>query len=140
MELHRAVDAADNYRSELLNRLKYMKQAALETAGIDQKVVTEIIRLEKRLAEVSRLLNADASLTRREFEAPTSVSSRIGSMMASVVSSTSAPTKTFTDSYQAAASQFSPLLKELKAVGETVKSIDQQLEQSGAPYTPGRIP
>jgi hypothetical protein len=117
-----------------------MKQAATATPGIDQKLVTQIVGLERRLGEVSRVLNSDATLTKREFEAPTSVISRIGSIMASVVSASTAPTKTFMDSYDAAVKQFTPLLQEVKAVGESVKTIEQQLEQNGAPYTPGRIP
>lgn len=139
-ELHRAADAADSYRSEQANRLKYMKQAVMETAGADQKMLADMIALERRLAEVSRVLNGDASLSRREFEAPTSINARIGSMIGAVVGSSSAPTKTSLDSYEAAAKQFAPLLKEVKSIGEAVKLLEQKLEQSGAPYTPGRIP
>lgn len=139
-DLHRAVDGADAYRSELLNKLKYMKQAVLETPSLDPALVNDMIGLEKRLNETNKKLNGDASLTRREFEAPTSINSRVGNIMGGLLSSTSAPTSTFMNSYNAAAKQFAPVLAEIKAVGEEVKKLEQKLEQAGAPYTPGRVP
>ncbi|MES2645602.1 MAG: glycosyl hydrolase [Bacteroidota bacterium] len=139
-ELHRVVDGTEAFRNELLNKIKYMKQAALETAGAKQSLHTEILALEKRLKDAGTKLNGDASLARREFEAPTSINARIGSMMGAMISSTAAPTKTFVDSYEAAVRQFTPVHKEVKAIDEDVKKLEQKLEQNGAPYTPGRLP
>ncbi|MEJ7673809.1 MAG: hypothetical protein WKF59_14210 [Chitinophagaceae bacterium] len=48
-ELKRAVDGTNSYRNELLNSLRFMKEAALQTAAIDQNIVKDIISLEKRL-------------------------------------------------------------------------------------------
>jgi len=139
-ELKRAVDGTNSYRNELLNRLRFMKEAALQTAAIDQNIVKDIISLEKRLGEVSNKLNGDASLTRREFEAPSSINNRIGNIMEGVITTTVAPTNTAINSYMISAQQFAPLLAEVKTVGEEVKRIENLLEKSGAPYTPGRIP
>ncbi|MGI8582010.1 MAG: WD40/YVTN/BNR-like repeat-containing protein, partial [Chitinophagaceae bacterium] len=139
-ELKRAVDGTNSYRNELLNRLRFMKEAALQTAAIDQNIVKDIISLEKRLGEVSNKLNGDASLTRREFEAPSSINNRIGNIMEGVITTTVAPTNTAINSYMISAQQFAPLLAEVKTVGEELKRIENLLEKSGAPYTPGRIP
>jgi hypothetical protein len=139
-ELHRVVDGTEAFRSELLNKIKYIKQAALETAGADQSLTAEILALEKRLKDAGTKLNGDASLSRREFEAPTSINARIGSMMNGMISSTAAPTKTFVNSYEAAVRQFTPVHKEVKAIDENIKKLEQKLEQTGAPYTPGRLP
>jgi hypothetical protein len=35
---------------------------------------------------------------------------------------------------------FAPVLSELKAIGTEVKKLDDLMERSGAPYTPGRVP
>ena len=139
-ELNRALDATNGYRNELMNRLKFMKEAALQTGAVDQSVITDIIKLENRLNEADRLLNGDAALTKREFEAPTSISARIGDVMGSMISTTAAPTNAYINSYTIAGKQFSPVLAEVKAVGEEVKRIETLLEQKGAPYTPGRVP
>jgi hypothetical protein len=140
MELHRAAEAAEGYRGSLAEKLRYMKQAVIETPAVDRGLITEISELEKRLQKISTGLTGDVSLSKREFEAPTSIMARIGTIMNGVVSSTSAPTKTFMDSYDAAASQFEPLLKDLNQAGDAVKLLEQKLEQAGAPYTPGRAP
>ncbi len=139
-ELKRAADGTNSYKNDLINRLKFMKEAALQTPAIDQSIVKDIISLEKRLGEVDRKLNGDASLSRREFEAPPSVNNRIGNILEGVITTTVAPTNTSINSYTVSAQQFAPLLAEVKAVGEEVKRIENLLEKSGAPYTPGRIP
>lgn len=139
-ELKRAADGTNAYKNDLLNRLRFMKEAALQTAAVDQSIVKDIISLEKRLGEADIKLNGDASLTRREFEAPPSINNRIGNIMEGVITTTVAPTNTAINSYTVSAQQFAPILSEVKAVGEEVKRIENLLEKNGAPYTPGRVP
>ena len=139
-ELKRAADGTNAYKNDLLNRLRYMKEAALQTSAIDQSIVKDIIALEKRLGEVDRKLNGDATLARREFETPPSINNRIGNIMEGVITTTVAPTNTAINSYNVSAQQFAPILSEVKTVGEEVKRIENLLEKNGAPYTPGRIP
>ena len=124
----------------VLNRLKFMKEAALQTAAVENVVITEIIRLENRLNESNAVLNGDGLLTKREFETTASVSSRIGVIMQNLISTTSAINGAHLNSYALAGQQFAPVLAEVKAVGEEVKRIENLLEQKGAPYTPGRVP
>ena len=139
-ELKRAADGTNSYKNDLLNRLRYMKEAALQTPAVEQSIVKDIISLEKRLDEVDRKLNGDATLARREFETPPSINNRIGNIMEGVITTTVPPTNTAINSYTVSAKQFAPLLAEVKVVGEEVKKIENVLEKSGAPYTPGRIP
>ena len=139
-ELKRVADGTNAYKNDLLNRLRYMKEAALQTSAIDQSIIKDIISLEKRLGELDRKLNGDASLARREFETPPSINNRIGNIMEGVITTTVAPTNTAINSYAVSAQQFAPILAEVKAVGEEVKRIENLLEKSGAPYTPGRVP
>lgn len=139
-ELYRAVEGTNAYREELGTKLRYMREAALQTPALDASVMKDIMSLGKRLNEVYRRLNGDTTLTKREFEAPTSISSRIRGIMEGVVSTTASPTNTFLQSYKDAAQQFAPLLAEVQAVSNEVKRLETLLEQSGAPYTPGRLP
>jgi len=53
---------------------------------------------------------------------------------------TSAPTTTFKQSYNAAADQFEGLLRTLKSIDNSIKAIELQMEKNGAPFTPGRFP
>ncbi|CAN5182017.1 hypothetical protein BH09BAC2_BH09BAC2_12450 [soil metagenome] len=139
-ELYRVVSSTDAYKNDLSNKLKYMKEAAIQTPASEFDLINKITDLERRLNEVTRKLNGDASLSRREFEAPTSIQSRIGDIMEGLISATFAPTNTFMTSYNIAAADFAVILAEVKSIGEEVKRIENVLEQSGAPYTPGRVP
>lgn len=139
-EFYRVVDGTNAYRMELMTKLRYMKEAALQTPSLDPSTMKVLLGLERRLMETDRKLNGDATLTKREFEAPTSIRSRIGDIMQGVITTTIAPTNTFMNSYKDAVAEFTPLLNEIKAVGEEIRRLETLLEQNGAPYTPGRIP
>jgi hypothetical protein len=139
-ELYRAVQGTNGYREELVNKLRYMKEAALQTPALEPSVMKDIVSIDLRLNQVNRKLNGDVTLTRREFEAPTSISSRIQGIMGGVVSTTVAPTNTFRNSYADAAKEFAPILNEVQSITNEVIRLEILLEQKGAPYTPGRLP
>jgi photosystem II stability/assembly factor-like uncharacterized protein len=139
-ELSRVVQSADQYRSELVNKLRYMKQAAIDAPKQSTDIANAITGLEKRLLNVNRQMNGDASLARREFETTPSISSRVFYVIGSLWSTTAAPTTTQIRSYEIAASEFTPTYNELKAIAAEVKKLEDLLEKNGAPYTPGRLP
>lgn len=139
-EIRRVSAAADSYRSELVNKMKYIKQAVFETSSSLPNLATTINNIEKRLAVVNMKMNGDASLARREFETPPSISSRVGSMESSLWGASSAPSQTFIQSYEVASRQLKPLLEEIRTIDNDIKSLEDILEQNKAPYTPGRLP
>ncbi|MEP7106424.1 MAG: hypothetical protein ABI760_00550 [Ferruginibacter sp.] len=139
-ELRRATSAADNYRSELMNKLKYIKPAVFETPRLPVGISKDIYDLEKRLNTVNTLLNGDATLAKREFETLPSINARIESIVSSLWRTTAAPTNTHRQSYALAAKQFAPALAEIRSIGEAFKKVEDELEKNGAPYTPGRVP
>jgi hypothetical protein len=139
-ELRRVAAAADEYRQELANKVKYMKQAILVTPNLPVSVSQQVYDVEKRLIAVNVLLNGDNSLSKREFETAPSLSGRINNIIGGLWSTTSAPSTTYLQSYEVAAKDFAPVLNEIKAIGEELRKLDELLEKSGAPYTPGRIP
>jgi hypothetical protein len=94
-ELQRSVAGTNVYVDELRNKLRYMKEAVLQTPAMDAAVMKDMLSLERRLTQVDKTLNGDVSLLRREFEAPTSLSSRIGSIMDALITTTSPCDKYF---------------------------------------------
>jgi photosystem II stability/assembly factor-like uncharacterized protein len=139
-ELARVTAAADQYRGELVNKMRYIKQALIETAKLPLDVSTTITAIDQKLYKINQQLNGDATLARREFETAPSVNGRIGYIIGSLWSTTAAPTQTQISGYEIAAKAFTPLYQELKATGEEVKKLEDLLEKSGAPATPGRLP
>ena len=136
----RVVDGTDQYRRELVNRVRYLKAAVLLTPNAPLDVATQLAALDKRLNAVNVPLNGDAARARREFETSPSVNGRLGSIMFQVWNSTSGIPGDYTTSYNIAEKQFAPIYAEIKSIGEEVKKIEATMEKSGAPYTPGRLP
>lgn len=139
-ELSRVVQSADQYRSELVNKLRYMKQSAIDAPKQSLDISKIIRELEMRLNAVNLSMNGDASVARREFETTPSIGGRIGYVIGSLWNTTAAPTQTQIASYEIAAKDFTPVYNELKAIADEVKRVEDMLEKSGAPYTPGRLP
>lgn len=139
-ELRRVSAATDEYMQELVNKIKYIKQAIIETPKQSTSLSKTINDLEKRLTDVNTKLNGDATLTRREFEALPSINARIGSIAGALWSTTAAPTATFINSLSIAEKQFTPVYNEVKAIGIAIANMELELEKNKAPYTPGRLP
>ncbi|MEP7236344.1 MAG: hypothetical protein ABI685_00700 [Ferruginibacter sp.] len=139
-ELRRVSAAADAYRDEMVNKIKYFKQAIIETPNLPVSISKTIADLEKRLTDVNTKLNGDGTLARREFESSPSINGRIGSITGGLWGTTAAPTTTFINSYNTAARQFTPVYNELKSIGNEIRNLENLLDNNKAPYTPGRLP
>jgi hypothetical protein len=139
-ELRRATGAADSYKGELANKLKFIKAAIVSSSASLPGLTDQVYAIDKRMNDAEIKLNGDASLAKREFETPPSINGRIGQIEYSVWYSTSAPTKTAMQSYDVAAKQFAVVLAELKAIDTEIKKVEATLEQNKVPYTPGRLP
>ena len=139
-ELTRAISGADAYRKSLDNKIKYFKKAVIDGAEVPDETYNTVINIEKELDDFNRKLNGDPLRARYEGGTPTSVKDRVDLITSSLWTTTSAPTTTYIQSYDAAASQFDGLLSDLKSIDGQVKTLESQLEKYGAPYTPGRFP
>ena len=139
-ELNRVASASGEYRGELVNKIKFINQAIIETPNLSTDVSKNIAGLEKRLMEVNTKLNGDATVSKREFETLPGINGRIGNIVGSLWATTAAPSQTQLNAYTIAAKQFTPVYLELKAIDEEIKKLENLLEKSNAPYTPGRLP
>ncbi len=139
-DLRRAVGAADSYRAELSNKMKYIKTAVNEAPQKLENLPAELLAIDKKLVDINTQLNGDATLAKREFETLPSINGRVGSMEYTLWNVSAAPTQTFVKSYEIAASQFNTVLVSIKEVDDSIKKVEAILEQNNAPYTPGRLP
>ena len=139
-ELTRAISGADEYRKSLDDKIKYFKKAVIDGAGVPDESYNTVINIEKELGDFNRKLNGDPLRGKIEGGTPTSVKERVDLITSALWTTTSAPTTTYEQSYDAAASQFNDLLSRLKSIDGEVKTLESDLEKYGAPYTPGRFP
>ena len=83
---------------------------------------------------------ASLLLSRNEATAP-SIVDRVQRIVSGHWTSTSAPTGTQRDSYQAAAGAFAGNLAGLRQlIDGDLRQLEADLEAAGAPWTPGRLP
>ncbi|MFN0175378.1 MAG: WD40/YVTN/BNR-like repeat-containing protein [Saprospiraceae bacterium] len=138
--IRKAVSAASNIRNDLNTNIGYYQSALLDMPAPPQDLLKKTYDLTQRLNAVNLQLNGDPTLARREFETAPGINGRVGLLEYGMWNTTSAPTKTYEENYLIAAKQLGPVLDELKAIASEMGAIGRELEQGGAPATPGRWP
>ena len=92
-----------------------------------------------KLEDLNRKLNGDQLRGKYEGGVPTFIKQRVEIITSGLWSTTSAPTETFIQNYDAANGKVNELTAALKSIDEDIKQIELILEKYGAPYTPGRL-
>jgi hypothetical protein len=139
--LQRAVLGASRSVDEVKNRIEFIKQALLNTQAPTTGLGESLDSLEASLADITRALRGDRSLSSRNEPTPPSISDRVNGIVDDQWQSTGAPTQTQIDAYDIAGDEFTPVLARLHTLVETnLKNIEAAMESLGAPWTPGRVP
>ncbi|HYL79064.1 MAG TPA: glycosyl hydrolase, partial [Bryobacteraceae bacterium] len=139
--LQKAVNGAQQSSTEARTRLNAIRRAIDATPSISPKVREETVALEKRLAEIDRVLRGDPVMRGRQEPTAESISSRVNAAAQSMRMSTGRPTKTALESYQIASDQLAVEIPKLRRLIETdIRALEKQLDAAGAPPTPGRLP
>jgi photosystem II stability/assembly factor-like uncharacterized protein len=139
--LQRAVQGALETANALKPRLVLIRRALLETPSAGDKLLDDAAALDKRTNDILRALRGDNTLRARNINLPPSINERVGDIVGSQRLSTSRPTQTQVNQYNAAAQDFEQTLAQLRQLIEgDLLRLEKQMEAAGAPWTPGRIP
>ncbi len=139
-ELTRAMNGADAYRSEMVDKLPLLIKAANDGSNVPLDALKQITEIENQLKEIDKKMNGDGLRARYEGAIPATLTGRINQISGGLWSTTSAPTESYLQSYETVASQFDAVLNSLKDVTAKIKTVEALLEKYKAPYTPGRLP
>jgi photosystem II stability/assembly factor-like uncharacterized protein len=140
-KLQRAVTGAVNAANDLKRRIGLIKRALRETPAAPQGLFDGANNFERRLDEVLRELRGDVILAARNENVPLSIADRVGYVADAQRFSTSKPTQTQEDAYVIAAGEFQTALSRLRSlVDSDLVALEKDLENAGAPWTPGRLP
>ena len=139
-ELRRVLGGTNEYRNEINYKLKFIKQALIETPSTTPALVKSLNDIQVRMNAINLKLFGDGSLAKREFETAPSINDRVGTIEYGMWNTTTAPTGTFRKSFAIAEKELKQVLLDLKSVGSEISNVENALEQVKAPYTPGRIP
>lgn len=136
--LQGAVRGAGRAMGEIGTRLDHIRQAILDTPAADRALLTEARELKARLNKLRTTMNGDRTLSKQQEPVPPSISTRVS--VAADWYVTSAPTRTQKEAYRIAGEAFTTALADLRSLAADLSSLEDKLEEAGAPWTPGRLP
>lgn len=138
--LYRSVSGASKAQSELRTRIAHLKAAIDVTPSATEEQAQAVRALADRLAQLSVLLDGDATVRSRQEPVPWSVSGRTQNLYWAISSSQKSVSGNHLASLDIAESEYTRVADQLKTLRAELEGLEAQLEAIGAPWTPGRIP
>lgn len=138
-ELLRRVSAASGKLDEIDTRVSHLLKAVELTPGAGESQASGIRGIRDRARALRVSMTGDRSLSSRYERTPVSLARRAGGLQGNW-SSQAEVTETDRQSYAIAESQLTGAVAQLRAIERDLGAFEQQLEQLGAPWTPGRLP
>ena len=138
-ELSRSIEGAQHMISEVENKLKHIAKAIELTEQPMAELYADYNAIQANLSVIKKQMNGDRIKSRLDIDEPPTPAGRLGWIEYEQKYSTAEPTSTHIASFAIAKEEFPPILNALKAlVVNELEPLEQKLEDSDAPYTPGR--
>lgn len=134
------LSALQSYQRELQDVVGKLKAVARSTPGVDLGLLDSLRLVELELIEYRVKLNGDQSLSKRNVDAPPSLSSRMSTVAWTSYSSTSAPTGTQKTNFEIAKEEYAELRQDYLKVGKHIDAIRGELEKQGALVPDASVP
>ena len=136
--LQRAVGGANEAATVAKTRIGFLKRAANDAPVANQQLINQAKQFDD---EINDIINELRGGRENSDTPPPSIISRVSLVADTIRLSTIKPTQTQIDQYNLSNTEFQPILARLRKLVEVdLPAFEKQLEQSGAPLTPGRLP
>lgn len=139
-ELNKAISGVSRLGREMDNKLKHMAAAINATTSAPLSVGKDIKVLRDRLEALNIALNGDPLPGKYNMPSAPSIANRAGMVGYGMSGTTMEPTETMRQQIKIAEEGFAPIFENMKTLIKDIQKVEDQLEEYGAPYTPGRIP
>lgn len=142
-ELARTVWGAQKLAQELYNKLETIKQTLNNTPAASYLLLKKADAVSAKLDEILFAFNGKPGKASAEEILPQEVplNWRLEEMIYTQTNSTSNVTKNQKVAYDVLHESLQPILQQLKQIDEVeIKTMENEMEKLGAPWTPGRIP
>jgi hypothetical protein len=139
-ELQRAVLGAVEVTEEIANRINHLRQAILDTPEAEPEQLSELAAIGAELNDLLIELRGDRSKARRNEPVEPSLVDRVNRVVGGQLGTTQPPTNTSRSGYDWASAAFAEVLESLRVLDARLGILENELEQAGAPWTPGRFP
>lgn len=141
--LARVVWGTQKYAEDLNNRLELIKQATYDTPLNSLEIFNQINKISAKVDSILFLFNGEIAKASEEEIPPAEVTinSRLSTLLYTHWRSTSNITKNQKIAYKILTEKLPEIQAELIRISENgLKSIEEELENYNAPWTPGRMP
>jgi hypothetical protein len=143
-ELSRVMQGTENYCEALNKRAMSILQALNSTPKAEAGLVKKARDVQHQLDEILNVKFNRVSSRPSDEEnppAPVPLNSRLGKLTWISWSTTGDPSQTQKDAYAILEAEFPPVYDLVKRLGENdIPQLEKELENLGAPVTPGRLP
>ena len=141
-EMMRIMNGAEKYMDALDKRIVAVRQTIHNTAGLPFEMGEVTKKLAEKLDDLYFTLDGTDAKSSWEEVPPEKMplNYRMQYVVYGMWGSTSAPTQTMIDNYAILVEEFPQVLTTLKDMNNELIIIEKELENYGAPWTPGRIP
>lgn len=140
-KLQQAVSASNQYFNEIVKNLKLMKTTILSSNVLDSKMLEKVRAIEYKLEDLKIVLFGNSTIEKRNDNQTPSINDRLGVISWSIWDIDSEVPGNSRMSYEIAGKQLKEFLKNLKAIVQNdITPLQNELQKSKAPWTPGREP
>lgn len=139
-DTRRKMMAVNRFKNELKKKIGKLKANVRNTPNANLVWLEELRGMEYQINKMEVELNGDQSLSKRYFDTPPSLLSRINSATWNSYNSTAAPTGRQRENLRIAQEEMAGLINELEKISGTAEEINQGLIKIGAPYLESDLP
>jgi len=136
--LRKAVDASGKIMELDKKRIDFIESAFKTYPGLDLSYLDTLNEIDNQRDQVSVMLYGDPSLSKRDIEQKEAVSSKVGIIIWNMWRNRSNPSSTNKMLYETASNDFEITVKRLQKLDESIKNVENYLEENEVPFTPGR--
>ncbi len=140
-ELSRVFMGVEMMISEELKKIASLKQVSLQTPGVVLSMLNRIEAIEMQLKDMQYLIDGPQAKASWEELPPMDMplGRRLNIAAWAHWSNTAGLTQTAVDQFEILKEEFPPLIDQLKALDVEIKAIENELDELGAAWTPGRM-
>lgn len=141
-KMSRAIQGSMQLNNTYKAKINAIRMALLQTPGATINLSVKVKELQQEIDAIYFLFNGVEARASGEEIPPAQIpiSNRIGSIVGAHWASTSGVTQTQKEQFEILKEEFPAALARLHAVAKQMKWLEMELEKTGAPWTPGRIP
>ena len=139
LDLSKIINAASSVLNETDKQLTAIKEVVERSTDLDPELLNEVRKLELELTDINEKFNGDRTKSRRNESAYPGFMSRLSTMMLGAMGSTEGPTGTHMQQYDIVSEEYAAVAEQLnELVNSKIPALNTQLDEAGAPWTPGR--